>query len=60
MNNVEIASRIRRILYFRNEVWDSSSHLDFTPNHVLIVSELTELLLDIIKALEKQGCLEIE
>lgn len=53
MNNVEIASRIRKILYFGNEVWDTSGHLDFATNHVRMISELTELLLDIIKAPEK-------
>lgn len=50
MNNVEIASRIRRILHFGNEVWDTSGHLDFATNHTRMISELTELLLDILKA----------
>lgn len=50
MNNIEIASRIRRILHFGNEVWDTSGHLDFATNHTRMISELTELLLDILKA----------
>ena len=50
MNNIEIASRIRRILHFSNEVWDTSGHLDFATNHTRMINDLTELLLDIVNA----------
>ena len=50
MSNIEIAKRLRKIIHFSNEVWDTSGHLDFATNHARMISELTELLLDIIKA----------
>ena len=50
MNNIEIASRIRKILYNANNRCDSAGRLDFASNHCYMVESLTELLLDIIKA----------
>lgn len=50
MSNAEIAARLRQIIHFSNEVWDASGHLDFATNHARTLSNLTELLLDIIKA----------
>lgn len=53
MNNVEIASRIRRILYNANELRDINGGIDLASNYCYIIEELTELLLDIIEAPEK-------
>lgn len=50
MNNQDIASRIRRILYNANEINDSSGRIDFATNHCYMIEALTELLLDILKA----------
>lgn len=52
MNNAEIVSRIRRILKFSNEVRDTSGHFDLVTSHVVVISALTELLLDILESPE--------
>lgn len=52
MNNVEIASDIRRILYHANERVDNSGKIDFASNHCHMIEELTELLLNIVNAPE--------
>jgi len=50
MNNIEIARRIRRILYNANEVSDNAGRVEFATNHCYMIEALTELLLDILKA----------
>lgn len=53
MTNKEIAAKLRKILWFSQEVWDSSGHLDFPTNYCRMKQAITELLLEIINAPDK-------
>lgn len=52
MNNIEIAKRIRRILYNSREVYDSNGHIDYASNYTIVIGCLTELLLEILNVPE--------
>lgn len=53
MTNKEIAARLRRILWFSQEVLEPNGHLDFPTNYCRMKQQITELLLEIINAPDK-------